>query len=485
MPEGWQGQPLSTSAERVHAFTDDALGDLDAVGVAASIADGDITSREATEAAIARAEKIDAQLNMLVVRDYERALSQSATPGPGPFSGVPSVIKDNTDVAGMPTGHGSDAVSPRDAAADAPFTTQLRSTGLVVIGKSTMPEFGFNASTEFENRPPTRNPWNPQYSSGASSGGAAALVASGVVPIAHANDGGGSIRIPAAACGLVGLKPTRGRVVDAVEATSMPVNIISNGVVTRSVRDTAQFLAGAESHQPAAGLPPIGVVTGPSDRRLKVGLILDSVTGSPTDDETRAAVQDTAALLEELGHTVVEVPLPVTKAFAADFTHYWALLAFSTQHFGRRVISPDFDKTRTDPLTRHLARRFVRQAWRTPLALRRLKASEGMYRSSFAESGIDVALSPTLAHTTPLLGHISPTVEFPEMFDRLVRYASFTPLHNASGAPAVSLPLGRTAAGLPIGVHVSAMHGDERTLLELAYELEAARPFARIQDQPA
>ncbi len=475
-------ESLPPNPHRVHAFSDDALGDLDAVGVAQAIAAGEISAREATEAAIARADRVDGTLNMLVARDFERALDETAAPGAGPFSGVPSVIKDNTDVAGLPTLHGSEAIEPRPAPVDAPFTTQLRATGVVVIGKSTMPEFGFNASTEFEHLPPTRNPWNPEFSCGASSGGSAALVASGVVPIAHANDGGGSIRIPAAACGLVGLKPTRGRVADAAEAATMPVNIISNGVVTRTVRDTAHFMAGAESYQPASGMPAIGLVEGPSERRLRVGLILDSVTGTPTDDETRAAVRDTALLLEKLGHTVVEVPLPVTERFQQDFIHYWALLGFSTHHFGKRVISPGFDKSRTDPLTKFLARRFVRQAWRTPTAIRGLKRSEVVYRRSFGDHGLDIVVSPTLAHTTPRLGHLSPTVEFPEMFERLVRYAAFTPLHNASGAPAVSLPMGSSAEGLPIGVHVSALHGDERTLLEIAYELEAARPFARIED---
>ena len=470
------------SAQRVHAFTDDALGDLDAVGVAAAIQAGDISAREATEAAIARAEQVDQTLNALVVRDFERALDQASTPGPGIFSGVPTVVKDNTDVAGLPTRHGAESVPVRDAKADAPFTTQLRSTGVVFIGKSTMPEFGWSASTEFENSPPTRNPWNTDYSSGASSGGSAALVASGAVPIAHANDGGGSIRIPAAACGLVGLKPTRGRVAEAAESASMPINIVSNGVVSRTVRDTAHFLAGAEAHQSAPALPPIGMVQGPSDRRLRIGLVLDSVTDTPTDDATRAAVQDTATLLEKLGHSVFEVPVSVTKKFQADFTHYWALLAFSTHHFGSRVIAPGFDKSRSDPLTRYLAGRFVRQAWRTPFALRGLKRSKAVYRTAFADLGVDLVLSPTLAHTTPRLGHLSPTVEFPEMFDRLVRYAAFTPLNNASGAPAVSLPLGSTSDGLPIGVHFSALHGDERTLLEIAYELEDARPFARIQD---
>ena len=469
------------NSHRVHAFSGDALGDLDAVGVAAAIENGDISAREAAEAAIARAEKVDPALNAFVVRDFERGLHQADEPPAGPLSGVPTVVKDNTDVAGLPTRQGSEAIPARDAPADADFTTQMRGTGLVVLGKSTMPEFGFNASTEFANLPPTRNPWNTDYSSGASSGGSAALVAAGVVPIAHANDGGGSIRIPAAACGLVGLKPTRGRTAEMAEAAQLPVNILSNGVVTRSVRDTAHFLAAAEAFEPAASLPAIGLVEGPSDRRLRVGLILDSVA-TPTDDQTRAAVQDTATLLEKLGHTVVEVPLPVTEKFIGDFTHYWALLGFSTHHFGKRTIGPDFDKAKTDPLTRYLARRFVRQAWRTPTAIRGLKRAEATYKLGFAEQGVDLVLSPTLGHTTPRLGHLSPTVPFPEMFDRLVRYATFTPLHNAAGAPAISLPLGQTSDGLPIGVHLSALHGDERTLLEIAFELEDARPFAKIQD---
>jgi amidase len=471
---------MSDSA-RIHAFTDDALGDLDAVGVAASIRSGDISAREATEAAIARAEKVDPALNAFVVRDFERGLEQASSPAAGPFAGVPTVIKDNTDVAGLPTRQGSEAIPERPAPADAEFTTQMRGTGVVVLGKSTMPEFGFNASTEFANLPPTRNPWNTDYSAGASSGGSAALVAAGVLPIAHANDGGGSIRIPAAACGLVGLKPTRGRTAEMAEAAQLPVNILSNGVVTRTVRDTAHFLAAAETVRPAAALPPIGLVEGPSDRRLRIGLVLDSIRAT-TDDETRAAVQDTATQLEKLGHTVVEVPLSVDEKFIGDFTHYWALLGFSTHHFGKRTVGPDFDKSKTDPLTRYLARRFVRQAWRTPTAIRGLKRSEAIYKQSFAANGVDVVLTPTLSHTTPRLGHLSPNVEFPEMFERLVRYAAFTPLHNAAGAPAVSLPLGRTPDGLPIGVHLCGLHGDERTLLELSYELEDARPFARIQD---
>ncbi|MCW2749286.1 MAG: amidase, partial [Aeromicrobium sp.] len=236
---------------RIHAFTDDALGDLDAVGVAAAISSGQISAREAAEAAIARVERVNPELNGVQLRDFERGLEHSDHPAPGVFSGVPTFVKDNTDVEGLPSDQGSLAVKARPATANAPFTDQFLSAGFTVLGKSTMPEFGFNATTEYETLPPTRNPWNTNYSSGASSGGAAALVAAGAVPVAHANDGGGSIRIPAAACGLVGLKPTRGRVVPAAESAKMPVDVVSNGVVSRSVRDTAYFMAASQTYLPA------------------------------------------------------------------------------------------------------------------------------------------------------------------------------------------------------------------------------------------
>lgn len=462
----------------IHAS--DELAQLDAVALAAAIAAGDVRPVEATEAAIARAEALDPELNAFVVRDFERARAHAAAPGTGVFAGVPTVIKDNTDVFGLPTRQGSEAMPDIPAPADAPFTAHFRSTGVVVLGKSTMPEFGFNATTEWVDKPPTRNPWNTDYSTGASSGGSAALVAAGVVPIAHANDGGGSIRIPAAACGLVGLKATRGRVVDPIEAAKLPVNILANGVVTRTVRDTAAFMAAAEQARPVHGLPPIGHVEGPADRRLRIGLVLDNGIGTPVDDETRAAVTDTALLLEKLGHDVVEIEPPVVERLADDFIHYWCLLAFSVQSFGKRTIAPQFDSTKTEPLTQYLASMMRRQAWKTPRAIAGLKRSTARYAATFDATGIDAFVSPTVAHITPELGYLSPAIEFPEMFERLRGYVAFTPLHNACGAPAISVPSVLDSRGLPIGVQLSARWGHERTLLELAYELESARPFPSL-----
>lgn len=469
------------SRDLVHAFTDDdALGELDATGVAERIARKDVSAREVVEAAVHRAELMQPLLNAVAHPDFDRAVVNAEASTAGPFGGVPTFVKDNLDVAGLPTGHGTAAFVAEPASEDSASVRQLKAQGLVVLGKSRLPEFGFSASTEYAGADPVRNPWHRAYSTGASSGGAAALVASGVVPIAHANDGGGSTRIPAAVCGLVGLKPTRGRLVADASDTKLPVRIVTQGVVTRSVRDTARFYAGAEEYRRNPALPPIRLVEGPGRTRLRVGVVTDSITGTATDAETRSAVMATAELLSDLGHRVEETHLPVPVRFAEDFSLYWGLLGLLVSVGGRRVLAPGFDRSRTDNLTRGLAEMCRRELARTPGMLVRLRRSTREYRKAFQR--FDVLLSPVLAHTTPLLGHLSPALPFEELFPRLQDYVAFTPLNNASGGPGISLPLGRTAIGLPIGCQLSADVGDDRTLLELAFELEAARPWARIQD---
>jgi amidase len=480
------GSPELTG-RRVHAFGDDALGDHDGTTVAALIARGEVSRAEVAEAAISRAEQVQARVNGVHHADYERARAEAASnggqeapPSGGPLFGVPTYIKDNLDVQGLPTNHGTEAFVAAPAKKDDPFVVQYRSLGMTILGKTRLPEFGFSASTEYTEGEPVRNPWDLEFSAGASSGGSAALVAAGVVPVAHANDGGGSIRIPAAACGLVGLKPTRGRLVADQTERQLPVKIISQGVVTRTVRDTAAFFAGAESHWRNTKLAPVRHVVAPSATRLRVGLIVDSVTGTPTDEETRRAVLETAELLDGLGHHVTEATLPVTRTFAEDFARYWGLLGLLISVTGSRTFDPGFDVSKTDNLTKGLAARCRKELARTPGVVYRLRRSTREYRKAFDD--VDLLLSPVLGHTTPRLGHLSPTLDFEELFARLETYVGFTPLNNAAGGPAISLPLGATRDGLPLVVHFSADLGDERTLLELAYELEEARPFARIQD---
>lgn len=463
---------------RVHAFTDDVLADHDGVALAALIAGGEISAAEATEAAVRRAGHVNAIINAIELPAFKAAHSAARHPHRGVFAGVPTFIKDNTDIEGLPTRHGSRAVNPQPAKKHGAFAEQYLAQGFVVLGKSSLPEFGFNASTEFAGEHPTRNPWNPEFSAGASSGGSAALVAAGVVPVAHANDGGGSIRIPAACCGLVGLKPTRGRFIDGEMARSLPVNIVGEGIVSRSVRDQAVFFAGMEKTWRNRKVPPVGLVEGPVKRRLRIGLVLDSITGNPTCAETRATVEETARLLEGMGHHVEPIPLPVTQSFVDDFTTYWGFLSFMLGLVGKHTLSPDFDASRVDPFSRGLADYYKRRALRTPMVLYRLQRTAAQYAENMR--GWDAVLSPVLAHTVPKLGHLSPEVPFDTLFERLMRYVSFTPLNNAAGTPAISLPMGACANGLPIGVQLQAAHGHEHLLLSLGLELEAVKPFRRI-----
>ena len=468
--------------KRIHAFRDDALGEDDATALAQRLRNGDLRPREAIEATIKRIEAVEPELNGVALAAWEEALEKAPErPGDGVFAGVPSLIKDNADVQGWPTRHGSRAVvNPPPAARHGAFTRQYLAQGFTLLGKSRLPEFGFSASTEFEDAPPTRNPWDTEYSSGASSGGAAALVAAGAVPIAHANDGGGSIRIPAACCGLVGLKPTRGRFIDSEMARSLPVNIVGEGVVTRSVRDTARFFHGAEQHYRNRRLPAVGLVEAPGRRRLRVGLVLDSINGHGTCEQTRETVLRTAGLLEELGHHVEEMEAPVPRSFQEDFLLYWGFLSWSISTFGRRIMSPEFDPDRVDGLSKGLRAHYRRKGWRTPQMLYRFRKYRRMYERHFVRGGQDLVLSPTLCHVTPPLGHLSPSVPYETLIERLTRYVGFTPLNNVTGSPAISLPLGRSGEGLPIGVHLSAAPGEERMLLEVALQLEQARPWPQI-----
>jgi amidase len=462
----------------VHAFGKDVLADHDAVGIAALIKNKDISPAEAAEAAISRVEKVNNILNAVAVKDYEAAESRTVSSMPGLFSGVPSFIKDNVDVKGLAGRHGSLAVQGHPAKKNGRFAEQYLSLGFNILGKTALPEFGFNCTTEYMGQPPVRNPWHTDYSTGGSSGGSAALVAAGAVPIAHANDGGGSIRIPASCCGLVGLKSTMGRLVDGELARMLPVNIVSEGVLTRTVRDTAHFFAGAELYMKNRRLPSIGLVEGPSQRRLKIGLIMDSITGYATCPATRAVVQKTADLLSGLGHHVEEMPIPVSPSFADDFSDYWAFLAYMVTRFGKITFGKDFDSEKVDGLTKGLADRFRKRMKRLPVVLYRLKRTRNQY--SDIMKNYDLILSPVLAHAVPELGYLSPEQPYDILFERMMNYVSFTPLNNANGSPAISLPAGASANGVPIGIQLSASHGDERTLLEIAYEIEAASPWRRI-----
>ncbi|OBK83329.1 amidase [Mycolicibacter sinensis] len=464
--------------QHVHAFGDDALGDSDTVGLVQRIRSGDVSPAELVDAAIARTEAVNPQLNALAYQAFDRARTEATAPRGGYFAGVPTFVKDNVNVAGMPTMQGTDAWQPHPAAADGDFARLYLGTGLIALGKTQLSEFGFSAAAEHPRLGAVRNPWNTDYTAAASSSGSAAFVAAGVVPIAHANDGGGSIRIPAACNGLVGLKPSRGRLPLDKDLRAMPVRIVYNGVVTRSVRDTAAFYAEAERIWRNTKLPPIGDVRAPGAQRLKIAVITQSIQRE-TSAEMRELTLKTAALLEELGHRVEYLDRPpVPESFADDFLLYWAFLATALVRGGRRMFGPTFDRSRLDNLTLGLDRHASRRLHRLPLAITRL-ASLRRHTARLFRS-YDVVLTPTLAHETPKVGHLDPTADYQQIIDRLMDWVAFTPLQNASGDPAISLPLAESAAGLPVGMMFSAHFGQDARLLELAYELEAAKPWPTI-----
>jgi len=471
------------NAKLVSTFSDDALGTEDGVGLAQRLRQKEVTQVELFDAAIARLAKVQNILNPITNTCFDSAREIAKSQGQfGVFGGIPSFLKDNTDLGELPTGYGSDAVPVVKAKRDAHLTKQLKSLGIIFIGKSTTPEFGFNCTTEFARRPPTKNPWNTEYSAGGSSGGAAALVASGVVPLAHANDGGGSIRIPAACCGLIGLKPTRTRLISQEKAKKMPVNIVCDGVLTRSVRDTAMFYHGCEQYWVNPKLPKIGYVEGPGRERQKIGIIYDSYL-SKTCAETRKNLEATAKTLESQGHILEVIDIPVDESFVADFADYWAFIAFTVARFGAREFGREYAPQKLDGLTLGLAKRFQKRFWRLPSIIYRLRKTKQQFARRLAR--FDALLSPVVGHLPPKLGELSPVVEFEELFSKMLQFVSFTPINNANGCPAISLPTGVSDSGLPIGVQISAHYGMERKLLELAYELEGLGSFCMLHQQDA
>lgn len=482
----------STSQFR-HAFKDDLLGSDDAVALVEKLKRHEFSSDMLAKAAIARAKAInpsicainylidDSLVDEALTLNKHKKSQKEQTHNELFFQGIPSFLKDNIAYKGMPSSFGTNAFPPKIDKKHSPYTQQFCATGLRILGKSSLPEFGFNASTEPAHKEATKNPWNINFSSGASSGGSAALVAAGVVPFAHGNDGGGSIRIPAACCGLVGLKPSRGRHINEHIARALPVNIVSEGIVSRSVRDTAYYHFEAQKIYQNPKLPPIPLITEPSKKRLRIGCFIDSITGFSTDRETRNACLKTAEVLAKAGHQVEEIRFPVSAQFSDDFSMYWGMLAYMVKKTGKLALSKEFDKHKLDALSIGLAKYYRKNMHKTPFMISRLKKHAVQFQTSF--DTYDLYLSPVTSQSPRPLGELSPTQSFDSLFDRLMRYASFTPMANVAGTPAISIPAGQTFDGVPIGVQLAARYGDEKTLLKIAYELEALQPWKLLSER--
>ena len=468
----------------VHAYGDD-LAFLDAVATIDALDAGELSVREVVAAAIDRAQKVDPAIGAVMFERYEAALG--ALPGRrarrGSFEGIPTFIKDMVPVAGLPCTWGASALA--DAAPESRsrgVAADMEAMGMSLVGTSTMPEWGFVPSTEFPERPPTRNPWNPAHTIGGSSGGAAALVAAGVIPVAHAVDGGGSIRIPAACGGLVGLKPSLGRLRRHADERNLPLSISVDGVVSRTVRDTARFYAEMERVFRPRTMPPMGEVTGPPSRRLRVGLLGEIPGVTELDRPTRTTLDATAELLTELGHHVEPMDAPVEpQRFRDDFIFYYRFLVFMATTTARFVHGSHYDPSQLTKFSRGMAASFRAKPQRIIGVSRRLRR----VRSQMEEVSrtFDAVLSPTVATVPPPLGHLGANVEFEPLLERIAAWMPYTPLANAGGTPAISLPMGfDDSTNLPVGMMLSGSFGTDALLVQLALELEEARPsdLARV-----
>lgn len=451
----------------------------DATEIAGRIRRKEISAVEAVEDAIRKAEALQPQVQALVDSDFDRALAKAkAGQVSGPFAGVPFLVKDLDPYKGVRTRYGTRAsVGARPETEQTAYIDAFDAAGFVTIGKSSTPEYGFLPTTEPMGFLPTRNPWNTKHSSGGSSGGAAAAVASGIVPIAHASDGGGSIRIPAANCGLFGLKPSRGRMIQN-RPSSRGIDLSVSHCVTHSVRDSAALFAAGERTDASAPFKPTGVVTEPLKRKLKIGLVMNTGTGLTPHPEVQTAVNKAAKLLQDLGHKVEPTTWPMDGAqFGQDFTVLWAtgaaeLVAGIGKAMGRKP-----DTSVLEPFSLGMAELVGKlPPDALPAALRRLNATIGTYDAWLAK--YDVVLSPVLGMPPVELGYVAGWVPFEELQARLMAYVGYTPVQNVAGAPAMSVPLHWTADGLPVGVQIAGRAGGEALLLQLAYQLEAAAPWA-------
>jgi amidase len=455
--------------------------------LASMVRTGEVSSRELVEISLERIEELNPQLNAFVDVDAERALAVADEVQPGderPFAGVPIAIKNNRPVNGLRLTYGCSLMKDFVADYDHNVTRRLRDAGFVIVGSTTLPEYGILPVSEARLFGPTRNPWDLERTPGGSSGGSAAAVASGMVPVAHGNDGGGSIRIPAACCGLVGLKPSRGRISAAPELGDSSLGI--DGVLTRTVADTAAILDVLEGYEtgdatwaPPPSEPFVRSAAGAPGRLRIASTTLAPIAEAVVDPMAAQAVTDAAELLRSLGHEVVEVEPPwllegLQELFGAVFSNHIALsIAYSGAVAGREPAEQDMEP----------------MSWAIYSMIQKLGAVEGLAAAVRLQAHTrrlvsflapyDALLTPALAERPLPLGTLDTAAPEPmSTFTRSGLFTPFTPVFNASGQPGISLPLFQGEDGLPLGVQIVGRPAGEAALLALAAQLEEAQPWA-------
>jgi amidase len=458
-----------------------------AADLAGLVRRGDVTSRELVEASLARIEALDPGLGAFTTLDADRALATADAIGPGderPFAGVPFAIKDLFPVAGVRMTMGSDLFGDFVPKADSFAMRRIKDAGFVIVGMTSTPEFGIQPVTEPRRFGPTRNPWDPARTPGGSSGGAAAAVAAGMVPAAHGSDGGGSIRIPAACCGLVGLKPARGRIsLGPAVGGSM---FATHGALTRTVADTALLLDVLAGYEPGDSfvLPepeaPFATAVEREPGQLRIAIsTTPPIEGVEVDPLCLAATQEAAGLLTELGHTVEEATPPWAAPGITDLFSlvYWVDCSLAVL-FGSLVSGREPTPELIEPMTHEIWRRAQETtgvAYRAGVVqLERIARHVAEFLDPY-----DALLTPTLAERPVPIGTMDTSQPDPiKAFERGWSFTPFTAQANVGGMPAISLPLVHGDDGLPVGVQLFGRPAGESQLLSLAAQVERARPWA-------
>jgi amidase len=463
----------------------------DGLALAALVRDGKVRAEELVEAAAERIEKFNPKLNAVVHKTYDAARAKAKTKHHGPFGGVPFLLKDIGGAQkGVPTRQGSAFLPDMPSPHDSYLTEKFEASGLVSLGKTNVPEFGLVPVTESTLYGPARNPWNPSHTPGGSSGGSAAAVAAGIVPLAHANDGGGSIRIPAACCGLVGLKPTRGRISLGPDLGEIGGGLVNEGVVSRTVRDTAAALDATAGYMPGdphiAPLPPMPYAKAvhESPGRLRIAFATKDLSGRPFPAEIQAAVLHAARLAEAQGHHIVEASPPIhIETLSMAFMPIWAsgvamLLDGMAMLTGKEPRQQDFQglSWSTYQMGKTITAAQYQMCWFQMHAAARQVAQ---WHQSY-----DLWLTPVLGSAPAKISQFNmQETDIQKAWAPIIDYVPFTAMQNATGQPAISLPLFWNSDDLPIGVQFVGRFGEEHTLLSLAGQLEKAQPWIERKPQ--
>jgi amidase len=460
---------------------------FDGLGLADLVRKGEVSPAELVDAAIARIERHNPVLNAVVYRGFDdaRVAAKGDLPD-GPFRGVPFLIKDlGMPVAGWPRTSGSRFAAGMVDGADGGLTRRYRQAGVILMGKTNTPEFGITGTTESGLLGPCRNPWNPDHIAGGSSGGSAAAVASGMVPLAHASDGLGSIRIPAACCGLVGLKVTRDRNPNLPDGFDYALGNVVDHVVSRTVRDSAAMLDATGTPEPGSPYAapikarPFLEEVQRSPGRLRISWSSETPSGRPIEPQVQAALERTAAMLAGLGHEVVERGLGIDyRALYASRGPAAAANFAAGMHRLIDEIGREPEPDELEPLTWSILNAGRRQSGAD--VMRSLQETRMLARQVLAAfETVDVHLTPVMGTPVPEVGFIDPVgLEPKEVNRRQSKVYPFTAPFNYTGQPSMSLPLQVDASGLPIGMMFTGRYGDEATLFRLAAQLEKEAPWS-------